>query len=112
MRVKKLKVVEADPENCSLEETCTICCSEMTEGDKIYKLHCGHTFHQACIDPWLKKSSECPNCRGDVYAKPTFNKREILNQQSRSMIKQLRMRRNTSQRQQVANWVIREVSYI
>ena len=68
---KKLQVIEADPWASVCEETCTICCADIEEGDKIYKLNCGHTFHKACIDPWLKKSSECPNCRCDVFAKPT-----------------------------------------
>merc|ERR1712151_474250 len=67
---KELEVITADSWAAIDEETCSICFAEIKEGDKIYKLACDHTFHKACFDPWLMKSSECPNCRGDVYRKP------------------------------------------
>ncbi|GAB4840048.1 hypothetical protein Ancab_020757 [Ancistrocladus abbreviatus] len=34
---------------------------------------CGHRFHFACIDGWLKKKPTCPVCRTRVQFKPPFS---------------------------------------
>lgn len=46
---------------------CAVCLDEYVVGDLLKQLDCGHHFHKACIDPWLKKSRICPLC------KQTFN---------------------------------------
>lgn len=43
--------------------SCMICLEQLTPGEKIIVLECGHPFHKECINPWLKIHSECPNCR-------------------------------------------------
>jgi len=45
------------------ETTCPICLSEMAVGDSIRTLHCAHTFHQPCVDEWLRVNANCPTCR-------------------------------------------------
>lgn len=43
------------PSDC---EICTICCTELVDGDTIRRLKpCGHCFHRGCIDRWLLESS-------------------------------------------------------
>ncbi|PQQ13935.1 RING-H2 finger protein ATL80 [Prunus yedoensis var. nudiflora] len=43
---------------------CAICLTEFAPGDEIRELpQCGHRFHVACIDVWLRSHSSCPSCR-------------------------------------------------
>ncbi|KAK3407966.1 RING-H2 finger protein ATL70 [Eucalyptus grandis] len=43
---------------------CSICLSEYMETDVLRLLpDCGHDFHSKCVDPWLRMSRSCPNCR-------------------------------------------------
>ncbi len=40
---------------------CSICAEDYVDGDELRKLPCGHLFHQACIDPWLRdRARTCP----------------------------------------------------
>ncbi|CAL5015236.1 unnamed protein product [Urochloa decumbens] len=49
---------EAGPEECA------ICLAEFEEGEAVRVLPpCGHGFHAACIDKWLRGHSTCPSCR-------------------------------------------------
>eukprot|EP00747_Dinoflagellata_sp_TGD_P222712 gnl/TRDRNA2_/TRDRNA2_94404_c0_seq1.p1 gnl/TRDRNA2_/TRDRNA2_94404_c0~~gnl/TRDRNA2_/TRDRNA2_94404_c0_seq1.p1 ORF type:complete len:261 (+),score=28.41 gnl/TRDRNA2_/TRDRNA2_94404_c0_seq1:155-937(+) len=42
---------------------CSICLGVYTDGEEIRKLHCGHHFHQRCVDIWLlKHQNRCPLC--------------------------------------------------
>ena len=50
-------------------ETCTICIDDFEEGERVIELPCKHAFHPKCITPWLKKSSECPNCKTKITAR-------------------------------------------
>lgn len=44
--------------------TCIICVDDIGAGDMVRILPCGHRYHQACIDTWLKRSLTCPlRCR-------------------------------------------------
>ena len=48
-------------------DTCTICIEDFEEGEQVIKLTpCTHMFHQKCINPWLEKSNECPNCKTEI----------------------------------------------
>ncbi|KAE8803792.1 RING-H2 finger protein ATL46-like [Hordeum vulgare] len=43
---------------------CAVCLSEFAADDRLRLLPlCGHAFHVACIDTWLRSSSTCPLCR-------------------------------------------------
>lgn len=45
-------------------EECAICLAEFEEGEAVRVLPpCGHGFHAACIDKWLRGHSTCPSCR-------------------------------------------------
>lgn len=40
--------------------SCTICLNDMTSGDLIGELPCGHIFHAQCINEWLAVRPRCP----------------------------------------------------
>ncbi|XP_018496888.1 E3 ubiquitin-protein ligase TRAIP [Galendromus occidentalis] len=42
---------------------CIICTDDFDHSADIACLPCGHTFHQSCLDQWLKNSFTCPTCR-------------------------------------------------
>lgn len=55
-----------------MEGICSICLESIpgfSTRNKTYtkNLTCGHSFHKACIDPWLKDHKNCPYCRQDEY---------------------------------------------
>ncbi|CAM0943072.1 unnamed protein product [Alopecurus aequalis] len=48
---------------------CTVCLEEYQAKDVVRVLpYCGHAFHVACIDAWLKQQSTCPICRASMRA--------------------------------------------
>lgn len=51
-----------------LEETsCSICLDDFSDGQRVRKLPCGHVFHIACVDAWLKRTATCPlRCPVDI----------------------------------------------
>jgi hypothetical protein len=49
----------------SAETSCSVC--QEHAGAGIWRiLHCGHSYHQDCIDTWLASHVQCPICRTDV----------------------------------------------
>jgi hypothetical protein len=55
------------------EEKCSICMSEINIDEQVCDLPCNHTFHNECIQPWLKHYNyKCPICRKEV-GKPKYN---------------------------------------
>jgi hypothetical protein len=43
---------------------CAVCLCEFADHDRLRLLPvCGHAFHVACIDVWLRSSATCPLCR-------------------------------------------------
>ncbi|KAF2396087.1 hypothetical protein EJ06DRAFT_585351 [Trichodelitschia bisporula] len=46
---------------------CSICTEDFERGQDVRVLPCNHSFHPACIDPWLLNvSGTCPLCRIDL----------------------------------------------
>ncbi|RPA71985.1 hypothetical protein BJ508DRAFT_82249 [Ascobolus immersus RN42] len=46
---------------------CPVCMEEFEKGQHLRVIPCKHSFHQACIDPWLLNvSGSCPLCRIDL----------------------------------------------
>ena len=49
---------------------CSICQTQMKEGDMICRLPCqdtvSHAFHSDCIKPLLQSNDTCPNCRSKI----------------------------------------------
>ncbi|XP_054820814.1 E3 ubiquitin-protein ligase RHA2B-like [Prosopis cineraria] len=61
---------------------CSVCLSELQEGDKVRNLKCKHTFHKECLDPWLLQFwATCPLCRNRVVPDDAVtNYRRLRNQ--------------------------------
>ncbi|KAK3375672.1 hypothetical protein B0T24DRAFT_548948 [Lasiosphaeria ovina] len=56
-----------DLESASQHNCCAVCTDGFGADDDVRVLPCRHTFHQACIDPWLlNKAATCPICRIDL----------------------------------------------
>ncbi|CAO2162301.1 unnamed protein product [Urochloa humidicola] len=49
---------------------CAVCLAELRDGDEARALpRCGHRFHAACVDAWLRRlHTTCPLCRASVAA--------------------------------------------
>mmetsp|Transcript_54039 Transcript_54039/g.94924 ORF Transcript_54039/g.94924 Transcript_54039/m.94924 type:complete len:260 (-) Transcript_54039:140-919(-) len=50
--------------------SCAICMKDFAIGDEVRKLPCGHVFHVACIDEWLRRCVDCPLCKADANVLP------------------------------------------
>lgn len=62
-----------DEEADSSRLECQICLADFQVGDKICWSNnpaCFHTFHIACLEPWLMKHDECPVCRSPYLVRP------------------------------------------
>ena len=60
---KKISHLNIFKNNFEYKVECSICIEETKNNDLIIKLNCNHVFHYNCIEPWLKISFTCPNCR-------------------------------------------------
>ncbi|ACH46753.1 putative ubiquitin ligase [Feldmannia species virus] len=49
-----------------LDEVCVICQEKTSFETSVRILDCGHFFHHACVQEWLKRSPTCPTCRQSV----------------------------------------------
>ena len=71
-RLPIAKYCEAKIDSDDNSYMCTICQSEYEDDTEVLCLPCTHLFHESCINNWLDKSSECPNCRTDIKASSSF----------------------------------------
>ena len=47
-------------------DSCVVCTSGFESKETVCILPCNHSFHRACIVPWLKLHGTCPTCRKNV----------------------------------------------
>ena len=45
---------------------CSICLDSFRDEDVLTRLPCGHRFHLACLDPWVRTCGDCPYCRRSI----------------------------------------------
>ncbi|KAF7081756.1 hypothetical protein CFC21_085667 [Triticum aestivum] len=73
----KKKAIDALPvtavkEGHQLEEQCAICLADLAAGEELRVLpRCGHSFHVACVDAWLRAHATCPSCRATIVDSST-----------------------------------------
>jgi hypothetical protein len=46
--------------------SCSICMDDIAPGQAVRALRCAHSFHAACVNPWLRSNRTCPVCREDA----------------------------------------------
>lgn len=63
------EAAEADEDNESECEKCTICLCDFIEAEDVRRLPCMHLFHIECVDQWLPTNRRCPICRVDIENK-------------------------------------------
>lgn len=52
-----------------VDEKCPICLECFTDRKSVVRKECGHHFHKACIQEWLKGHHTCPVCRHQLVEK-------------------------------------------
>jgi len=69
---------------------CSICLLGLVEESDVVdarspptlrRLACGHLFHVACVDPWIKKGGFCPVCRRTPFPPRKLSARDMFIQQ-------------------------------
>uniref|UniRef100_A0A0D9VE98 RING-type domain-containing protein n=1 Tax=Leersia perrieri TaxID=77586 RepID=A0A0D9VE98_9ORYZ len=49
------------------EAVCSVCLEDVRGGETVRRMPaCGHMYHAACIEAWLRSHTTCPLCRADV----------------------------------------------
>ncbi|CAK8544996.1 unnamed protein product [Lathyrus sativus] len=70
--LESLGVSVFNREKDGLDLECSVCLSELVEGEKVRVLpKCNHRFHIDCIDMWFQSHSTCPLCRTTLAATPS-----------------------------------------
>lgn len=73
--VAKTELVTA---TCDTAGTCSICQDDFAAGAQLRAIRaCKHSFHAACVDPWLTSNGSCPMCRGTVVDIDTRQESDI-----------------------------------
>ena len=63
---RKDDVIENQEMGIDDNHQCSICLSQYHDGDILRMLPCFHKYHRSCVDPWLKKKTNCPLCNTDL----------------------------------------------
>ncbi|KAE9618668.1 hypothetical protein Lal_00046961 [Lupinus albus] len=58
-------------------QDCSICLESFTDGDKLICLPCGHKFHSACLNPWVRSCGDCPYCRRGIVVNSHLPKKRL-----------------------------------
>ena len=57
-------------------QDCGICLESFMDGDELIRLPCGHKFHSACLDPWVRCCGDCPYCRRGIVVNSNLQQKE------------------------------------
>lgn len=50
---------------------CSVCMDDVSLGDEVVSLPCGHWFHEVCAGMWLGEHNTCPICRKGIEGDAT-----------------------------------------
>lgn len=76
------KISQMAKEILETAPNCMICMEDYELEDQIRKLGCGHFYHEACIDEWLRRSKLCPYCRQPIGDAQDLHSLQDLQSQS------------------------------
>lgn len=65
-RLEKFRWGEQRPGGAAAQSQCMVCLSDFAADEEVRRLPCGHMFHAACIDEWLRRCTDCPICKANV----------------------------------------------
>ncbi|XVE49294.1 hypothetical protein DITRI_Ditri01bG0071500 [Diplodiscus trichospermus] len=60
------EVVNVERKLARESRDCSICLESFREEDVLARLPCGHRFHLACLNPWVRTCGDCPYCRRSI----------------------------------------------
>ncbi|AQK80715.1 RING-H2 finger protein ATL80 [Zea mays] len=67
LKKKAIDALPTAPFTAAASSDCAICLDEFSDGDALRVLpRCGHAFHVACVDAWLRTRATCPSCRAGI----------------------------------------------
>jgi hypothetical protein len=96
--MSKINTDEIDPNRTSYGK-CMICLENLYKDEHRMFLPCSHQYHDACIRPWIKVRTVCPNCKVSIYVHVDEKDPEKISEEyknpvdSRTMSEVLRERR-------------------
>ena len=61
-----LPTVEVSAADVEAKCACSVCLEEEEVGTRVFRLACGHKFHQDCLTPWMTDHNTCPTCRRKI----------------------------------------------
>lgn len=64
------------------EPHCTICFSELEDGDKVGDLGCTHVFHADCLKMWVTKRNACPLCNIPIARRKRISSDEFVKEEA------------------------------
>ncbi|KAI3512452.1 hypothetical protein L1887_19768 [Cichorium endivia] len=77
--LKTLPVIQFETKDFKDGLECSVCLSELEEGEKARILpKCNHAFHAECIDMWFHSHSTCPICRNPVQEQAEISVESLL----------------------------------
>ena len=53
-----------------VEEECGICIGSLVINEEFALTKCGHSYHEFCLNEWLKVNEKCPMCRAELEEQP------------------------------------------
>jgi hypothetical protein len=67
-KMAEINADEIDPNRISYGK-CMICLENLYKDEHRRFLPCSHQYHEACIIPWIKVRTVCPNCKISIYVR-------------------------------------------
>lgn len=65
-KLPQVKVTHEDLQRLGAETVCCVCREALSVGDVMQEMPCHHSFHPACLKPWLDEHNSCPVCRFEL----------------------------------------------